>query len=155
MSSSSVTENTAANGDSNSQTLLRETLENVSKDCPARLGMSPNEILTKSPTVDVFFDTIAGERLRRMPPDGSRLDGALHRASRLAFAVGSLRDSVAGFMDGADEAAMMIWGAILLQLEVRRQWKRFALLVARVTDHCSWALSTSTLLIVYSVSMVG
>lgn len=118
MSSSYVTENTAANGDSSPQPLLREALENVSKECPTRLGMSPNEILTKSPTVDVFFDAIAAERLRRMPPDGSRLDGALHRASRLAFAVGSLRDSVAGFMDGADEAAMMIWGAILLQLEL-------------------------------------
>lgn len=123
MSSSYVTENTAANGDSSPQPLLREALENVSKECPTRLGMSPNEILTKSPTVDVFFDAIAAERLRRMPPDGSRLDGALHRASRLAFAVGSLRDSVAGFMDGADEAAMMIWGAILLQLEVSRDSK--------------------------------
>ncbi|KAE8352479.1 hypothetical protein BDV28DRAFT_135059 [Aspergillus coremiiformis] len=118
MSSSHVTGNNAVNGDSNSPPLLRETLEFVSKECPTRLGMSPNEIRSKSPTMDVFFDAIAAERLRRMPPDGSRLDGALLRASRLAFAVASLRDSVVGFMDGADEAAMMIWGAILLQLEL-------------------------------------
>ncbi|KAE8395661.1 hypothetical protein BDV23DRAFT_144487 [Aspergillus alliaceus] len=118
MSSSKVMESSAVNGDSNSLPLLRETLESVSKECPTRLGMSPNEIRTKSPTMDIFFDAIAAERLRRMPPDGSRLDGALRRASRLAFAVASLRDSVVGFMDGADEGAMMIWGAILLQLEL-------------------------------------
>jgi hypothetical protein len=121
MSSSYVMENNAVIGDSNSQPLLRETIDTVSQECPKRLGMSPNEIRTKSPTMDVFFDAIASERLRRMPPDGSRLDGALRRASRLAFAVASLRDSVAGFMDGADEAATMIWGAILLQLEVSHQ----------------------------------
>ncbi|KAE8151662.1 hypothetical protein BDV25DRAFT_171317 [Aspergillus avenaceus] len=118
MSSSYVTENTAVNGDYASLPLLRETLESVSRECPTRLGMSPNEIRTKSPTIDTFFDAIASERLRRMPPDGSRLDGALRRASRLAFAVASLKDSVAGFMDGVDEAATMIWGAILLQLEL-------------------------------------
>lgn len=118
MSSSAKMGNNAVNGGTSSPPVLRETLDLVSQECPSRLGMSAKEVRAKSSTVDVFFDAIAAERLRRMPPDGSRLDGALCRASRLAFAVASLRDSVASFLHGADEAATMIWGATLLLLEV-------------------------------------
>ena len=119
MSSSVKMESNAVNGSTSSPPVLRETLDLVSHKCPAHLDIPANKVQAKSSTVDVFFDAIAGERLRRMPPDGSRLDGALCRASRLAFAVASLRDSVSGFLDGADEAATMIWGATLLLLEVR------------------------------------
>lgn len=108
----------AVNGGTASLPILRETVNTVSQECPTRLGLTANEIQAKSPTLDVFFDTIAAERLRRMPPDGSRLDGALRRASRLAVAVGSLRDSVYSFMDGAEEATKLIWGTNLLFLEV-------------------------------------
>lgn len=81
--------------------------------------MSASAIQAKAPTIDTFFDAIAAERLRRMPPDGSRLDAALRRASSLAFAVASLRDAVVSFMDGADEATKLVWGGLLLTLEVR------------------------------------
>ncbi|PLN83280.1 NACHT domain protein [Aspergillus taichungensis] len=108
---------TDSGGGARSLPTLREMVDTVSHECPARLGMSAKELQAKSPTVDDFFDAIAAERLRRMPADGSRLDGALCRASRLAFAVGSLRDSVVSFMSGADEATSMIWGATLLLLE--------------------------------------
>lgn len=119
MSSAVRMENNAVNGGTSSPPVLGETLDLVSQECPSRLDMPATKIQAKSSTVDVFFDAIAAERLRRMPPDGSRLDGALCRASRLAFAVASLKDSVSGFLDGADEAATMIWGATLLLLEVR------------------------------------
>ncbi|PWY90317.1 hypothetical protein BO94DRAFT_463147 [Aspergillus sclerotioniger CBS 115572] len=108
----------AVNGGTASLPILRETVFTVSQECPTRLGLTAREIQLKSPTLDVFFDTIAAERLRRMPPDGSRLDGALRRASRLAVAVGSLRDSVYSFMDGAEEATQMVWGTNLLLLEM-------------------------------------
>lgn len=111
---------TDSGGGSRSLPTLREMVDTVSLECPARLGISAKELQAKSPTIDDFFDAIAAERLRRMPADGSRLDGALCRASRLAFAVGSLRDSVVSFMSGADEATSMIWGATLLLLEVSR-----------------------------------
>lgn len=107
-------------GGTRSLPTLRETVDTVSLECPARLGISAKELQAKSPSIDDFFDAIAAERLRRMPADGSRLDSALCRASRLAFAVGSLRDSVVSFMSGADEATSMIWGATLLLLEVSR-----------------------------------
>lgn len=106
------------NGGAGTSPILRETLDMVSQECPTRLAMSASELLAKAPTADDFFDAIAAERLRRMPPDGSRLDGALRRASGLAFAVASLRDSVYSFIDGADEASKMIWGATLVLLEV-------------------------------------
>ncbi|KAL4802830.1 hypothetical protein BDV18DRAFT_61643 [Aspergillus unguis] len=108
----------AVNGGHSSLPILRSTVESVGQECHSRLGLTSHELQQKSETVDVFFDAIAGERLRRMPADGSRLDSTLRRASRLAFAVASLRDSVASFMDGADEAAKMIWGATLLLLEM-------------------------------------
>ncbi|KAL3476742.1 hypothetical protein BJX99DRAFT_136204 [Aspergillus californicus] len=109
---------TAGNGGRASLPILRDIVDTVAEECPAHLGINPDELQAKSPSVDVFFDTVAHERLRRMPADGSRLDSALRRASRLAFAVASLRDSVTGFMDGAEEATTMIWGTILLLLEM-------------------------------------
>ncbi|PWY66766.1 hypothetical protein BO70DRAFT_419083 [Aspergillus heteromorphus CBS 117.55] len=130
MSSTRAKGNTAVNGNggttttttttttANSLPILRETVNTVSHECPSRLGASASEVQAKSPTLDVFFDAIAAERLRRMPPDGSRLDGALRRASRLAVAVGSLRDSVYSFMDGAEEATQLVWGTTLLLLEM-------------------------------------
>ncbi|KAL5332530.1 hypothetical protein BJX70DRAFT_383877 [Aspergillus crustosus] len=98
--------------------ILRGTVNTVAQECPSRLGVTSDQLQAKSPTVDVFFDSIATERLRRMPADGSRLDSALRRASRLAFAVASLRDSVTSFIDGAEDATQMIWGTTLLLLEM-------------------------------------
>ncbi|KAL3435578.1 hypothetical protein BDV09DRAFT_194793 [Aspergillus tetrazonus] len=108
----------AVDGGPTSLPILRGAVDTVAQECHTRLGLTPDELQEKSPTVDVFFDAIAGERLRRMPADGSRLDSTLRRASRLAFAVASLRDSVTSFMDGAEEATTMIWGATLLLLEM-------------------------------------
>ncbi|RAL11990.1 ATP-binding protein [Aspergillus homomorphus CBS 101889] len=106
------------NGGVTSLPILRETVNTVSEECPTRLGLTAEEIESKAPSLDDFFETIAAERLRRMPPDGSRLDGVLRRASRLAVAVGSLRDSVSSYMDGADEATALVWGTTLLLLEM-------------------------------------
>ncbi|KAL4884480.1 hypothetical protein BJY04DRAFT_215446 [Aspergillus karnatakaensis] len=105
-------------GGATSLPILRSTVDTVSQECTSRLGVTSDQLVAKSPTVDVFFDAIATERLRRMPADGSRLDSALRRASRLAFAVASLRDSVTSFMDGAEDATKMIWGTTLLLLEM-------------------------------------
>ncbi|KAH2981084.1 hypothetical protein KXW58_002238 [Aspergillus fumigatus] len=107
-----------AQGSSGQLPILREMVQTVSRECEPRLGMSASAIQAKAPTIDTFFDAIAAERLRRMPPDGSRLDAALRRASSLAFAVASLRDAVVSFMDGADEATKLVWGGLLLTLEM-------------------------------------
>lgn len=105
-------------GSATSLPILRSVVDAVAGECPSRLGISSEELQQKSPTVDVFFDVIAAERLRRMPADGSRIDSTLRRASRLAFAVASLRDAVTSFIDGAEEATKMVWGTTLLLLEV-------------------------------------
>ncbi|GIK02022.1 hypothetical protein Aspvir_006065 [Aspergillus viridinutans] len=107
-----------ARGSPDQLSVLREMVQTVSRECETRLGMSASAIQAKVPTIDAFFDTIAAERLRRMPADGSRLDGALRRASSLAFAVASLRDAVVSFMDGAEEATKLVWGGLLLLLEM-------------------------------------
>ncbi|KAL2802237.1 hypothetical protein BJX63DRAFT_415618 [Aspergillus granulosus] len=105
-------------GRATSLPILRGAVDTVKEECPERLGVSCDELQAKSPTVDAFFDAIAHKRLRHMPADGSRLDSAFRRASRLAFAVASLRDSVTCFMDGAEEATQIIWGTTLLLLEM-------------------------------------
>ena len=109
----------AVDGGTASLPILRGTVDEVAEECSSTLGLTSDELQKKSPTVDDFFDAVAGERLRRMPADGSRLDSTLRRASRLAFAVASLRDSVTSFIDGAEEATKMIWGATLLLVEVK------------------------------------
>jgi len=100
-------------------TVLQEKVQAVNQKSKTQLGLSANEILQRSPTVDAFFDAVAAERLRWMPRDGSRLDCSLRWASRLAYAVDALRESVGTFAPGANEAAKMIWGFLILLLEVR------------------------------------
>ena len=113
-----VTKADVRNGGHYGATLLRDKVQSVSHKCRSRIGLSASEISEFSPTVDSFFDAVAAERLRWMPRDGSRLDATLRRASRLAYAVNSLRESVMKFAAGADDAAKLIWGCSLLLLLV-------------------------------------
>jgi hypothetical protein len=98
-------------------TVLQEKLQAVSQKCKTQLGLSSDDISRRSPTVDSFFDAVAAERLRWMPRDGSKLDCCLRWASRLAYAVDALRESVGVFAPAANEAAMLIWGFSILLLE--------------------------------------
>lgn len=99
-------------------TVLQEKVQAVSQKCKTQLGLSSSEISKRSTNVDAFFDAVAIKRLRWMPRDGSRLDCSLRWASRLAYAVDSLRESVGAFAPAANEAAMLIWGFAILLLEV-------------------------------------
>jgi hypothetical protein len=99
-------------------TVLQEKVQAVSQKCKTQLGLSSSEISKRSLSVDAFFDAVAAERLRWMPRDGSRLDCSLRWASRLAYAVDALRESVGAFTPAANEAATLIWGFSILLLEV-------------------------------------
>lgn len=105
-------------GTSYKVTILQDKVQAVSQKCKTQLGGSASEISLRSPTVDAFFDAVAAERLRWMPRDGSRLDCSLRWASRLAYAVDNLRESVGAFAPGANEAAKLIWGFEIMLLEV-------------------------------------
>ncbi|CAG8193680.1 unnamed protein product [Penicillium olsonii] len=98
-------------------TVLQEKVQAVSHKCKTQLGLSSSEISKRSTNVDAFFDAVAVERLRWMPRDGSRLDCSLRWASRLAYAVDALRESVGAFAPAANEAATLIWGFTILLLE--------------------------------------
>lgn len=98
-------------------TVLQDKVQAVSQKCKIQLGVPSSEISQRSPTVDTFFDAVAAERLRWMPRDGSRLDCSLRWASRLAYAVDALRESTGLFAPGADAAAQLIWGFMILLLE--------------------------------------
>lgn len=111
-------------GGGNKVTVLQDKVQAVSQKCKTQLGLSATEISQRGPTVDTFFDAVAAERLRWMPPDGSRLDCSLRWASRLAYAVDALRQSIGAFAPGADEAAKLIWGFEILLLEVRETSSR-------------------------------
>lgn len=99
-------------------TILQEKIQAVSQKCKTQLGLSSSQISKRSPIVDAFFNAVAAERLRWMPHDGSRLDCSLRWASRLAYAVDALRESVGVFAPAAHEAASLIWGFSILLLEV-------------------------------------
>ena len=118
MSSTDITGNIAVAGSPGKVPILRERLQSISQEYKTRIGYSTHDISSKCTTVDTLFDTIAVERLRRMPRDGGRLDAVLRRASRFAFAVSSLYDAVLGIVSAASEAASLIWGTVLILLEV-------------------------------------
>lgn len=99
-------------------TVIREKTKAVSGEFKSQVGLSAEEVSELSPTIDGFFDTVAAERLRRMPHNGSKLDMAFRGASQLAFTVNSLREAVGSFALYTDEAAMLIWGSLVLLLEV-------------------------------------
>ncbi|KAJ9309778.1 hypothetical protein DTO217A2_729 [Paecilomyces variotii] len=99
-------------------TVIREKTKAVSGEFKSQVGLSAEEVSELSPTIDGFFDTVAAERLRRMPHNGSKLDMAFRGASQLAFTVNSLREAVGGFALYTDEAAMLIWGSLVLLLEM-------------------------------------
>ncbi|KAJ6136420.1 hypothetical protein N7512_001580 [Penicillium capsulatum] len=101
----------------NKVSVLQEKVQAVSQKCKTQLGLSSSDISQRSPTVDAFFDAVAAERLRWMPRDGSRLDCCLRWASRLAYAVDALRESIGTFAPSANEAAKLIWGFLILLLE--------------------------------------
>ncbi|KAJ5387171.1 hypothetical protein N7509_009712 [Penicillium cosmopolitanum] len=115
VSSTRVVQNLS--GSSHRVTILQEKVQSVTQKCKTQLGLSAIEITQRGPTVDAFFDAVAAERLRWMPRDGSRLDCSLRWASRLAYAVDALRESIGAFAPGANEAAKMIWGFLILLLE--------------------------------------
>ncbi|KAJ5207345.1 hypothetical protein N7472_003793 [Penicillium cf. griseofulvum] len=98
-------------------TILQEKVQAVSQKCKTQLGVSSGAISKRSPNVDAFFDAVAAERLRWMPHDGSRLDCSLRWASRLAYAVDALQQSVGAFAPAAYDAATLIWGFSILLLE--------------------------------------
>ncbi|KAJ5087928.1 hypothetical protein N7456_011544 [Penicillium angulare] len=117
MASSTPRAVTNLSGSSYKVTVLQEKVHAVSQKCKTQLGGSASEISLRSPTVDAFFDSVAAERLRWMPRDGSRLDCSLRWASRLAYAVDNLRESIGAFAPGANEAAKLIWGFEIMLLE--------------------------------------
>lgn len=108
----------AVGGSHGKAPILRERLQLVSQEYKSRVGRSAGEISSKCTTVDDFFDTIAIERLRRMPQDGDRLDSILRQASRFAFAVSTLYEAVANVIFAANDAAALIWGSSLALLDV-------------------------------------
>lgn len=97
---------------------LEEKVQAISQKCKTRIGVPSSEVSQRCSTVDAFFDTVASERLRWMPRDGSRLDSCLRWASRLAYAVDALRESVGAFAPGGNQAAKLIWGFLIMLIEV-------------------------------------
>jgi hypothetical protein len=145
-----IVQNFSGNG--NKATVLQDKVQAVSQKCKTQLGLSASEISKKGPTVDTFFDAVAAERLRWMPRDGSRLDCCLRWASRLAYAVDALRQSIGAFAPGADEAAKLIWGFEILLLGVRKSTSKIETML---TFLCSLILTTWTCLKASSADMAA
>ncbi|KAK7538080.1 uncharacterized protein J3D65DRAFT_602122 [Phyllosticta citribraziliensis] len=94
-----------------SLTSLRQRLED-------ELKSSKEEWLAAGITIEAFISFISHERLRRMPPKGSRWDKILKWAEYFATSVSLFGERVEAFVDSSKEAAEVIIGClqVLLQL---------------------------------------
>jgi hypothetical protein len=84
-------------------------------------GSSSEQFLNSCSTVEIFFDYVAGIRLREMPHHSSRWDKVLKWAEFFAAQVFGYSEEVSHFADYSQQAAQIIWASSRSLLEVRQQ----------------------------------
>lgn len=113
----SVTESKSSSTSYRKLTTLRETTHKVSTKFVTQLDSSARVVLENTTTVDDVLDSIAAERLRYMPQDGSMLDRVLKWAVHFIGQMNLLSQAVDPFVVYSDEAAKLMWGSCLLLVQ--------------------------------------
>lgn len=117
----------SSNGNSNSPNQLinsrrLSTLRDATQRSVAvyrtELGSTSDHFLASCTSLEVFFDAVAGIRLRQMPHPSSRWDKVLKWAEFFAAQVQGYLEEVSQFADYADEAARIIWASSLALIQV-------------------------------------
>lgn len=117
-----LAEKTSSNNDvTNNQKLLslRDTTQRVISVYNAELGSSSDQFLASCQSVEVFFDAIAGIRLRQMPHNSSRWDRILKWAEFFTLQVLGLSEEVSRFAAYSEQASHIIWASSLALIQVR------------------------------------
>lgn len=118
VSTSYVTETSESSTSYRKLTTLRETTHKVSTKFLTQLDSAARAILENTITVDDVLDSIAAERLRYMPHDGSMLDRVFKWAVHFIDEMNVLSKAVEPFVLYSDQAAQLMWGSCLLLLQV-------------------------------------
>jgi hypothetical protein len=116
-------------------TTLRDATQRAVGMYRTELGSSAEQFLDSCNSVEIFFDFVAGIRLREMPHPSSRWDKILKWAEFFAAQVYGYSEEVSQFADYSQKAAQIIWAACRSLLEVRLiDAEIFSLLL---TSYCS------------------
>jgi hypothetical protein len=105
-------------GSSRKLTTLRDATQRAVAIYRAELGSSAQQFFSSCESVEVFFDSIAGIRLRQMPHHSGRWDKILKWAEFFAAQVYGYFEEVSQFAEYAEEAAHIIWASCLSLIEV-------------------------------------
>lgn len=133
----------SANGGTRKVTTLRDATQRAVAMYRTELGTSSEQFLNSCNSVEIFFDYVAGIRLREMPHHSSRWDKVLKWAEFFAAQVFGYSEEVSQFADHSQQAAQIIWASSRSLLEASKplwiiigilaNWK----LVARSKIYCS------------------
>ncbi|KAK8192024.1 uncharacterized protein BKA78DRAFT_250650 [Phyllosticta capitalensis] len=97
---------------------VHDSLQTLRQRLQDELKSSKEDWLAAGITIEAFLSFISHERLRRMPPKGSRWDKILKWAEYFATSLSLFEEAVETFVDSSKEAAELIFGClqVLLQL---------------------------------------
>ncbi|KAL5348657.1 hypothetical protein ACLOAV_006074 [Pseudogymnoascus australis] len=93
--------------------VIRDATKKAVAAYRTELGPSSEQFFNSCPSVEAFFDAVAGIRLLQMPHDNSRWDKVLKWAEFFAAQVQGYSDEVSKFADYANQAASLIWASSL------------------------------------------
>ncbi|KAG0653042.1 hypothetical protein D0Z07_0724 [Hyphodiscus hymeniophilus] len=99
-------------------TTLRDATQKAAGTYRIELGSSAEQYLKSCSSIEIFFDFVAGIRLREMPHPSSRWDKVLKWAEFFAAQVFGYSEEVIQFADYSHDAAQIIWAACRSLLEL-------------------------------------
>ena len=122
-------------------TILKETTTKAQKKLQS-LGGSPADASFSGLSIEELLDYIAAERLRHLPPRGSRWDRVLKYAVLFADEVNAYQQSVSSFLSHHEEAARLVWRScrILLQVCIVLKDEKYKLIRIQMDHHQAVAL---------------
>lgn len=97
---------------------VHDSLQTLRQRLQDELKSSKEDWLAAGITIEAFLSFISHERLRRMPPKGSRWDKILKWAEYFATSLSLFEEAVETFVDSSKEAAELIFGCLQVLLQV-------------------------------------
>jgi hypothetical protein len=99
--------------------IVQDVFSSLETKLREELKSSKDEWLADGMSIETFLGYIGGERLRRMPPRGSRWDKILKWAEYFASSLSFFEESVEGYMASSKETVELVFGCLRVLLQVR------------------------------------
>jgi hypothetical protein len=97
---------------------LRDATQRAEVIYRTELGSASEQFLASCQSVEVFFDALAGIRLRQMPHSSGRWDKVLKWAEFFALQIQGYSEEASQFEDYAEKASCIMWASTLPMLQV-------------------------------------